>query len=121
MLTIELKDLKFYGYHGVHKDESKIGGEYIVDVSVYFEPRNFPVRYIDETYDYTNIYTIIKRRMEIPTELIETLTTEITQEILTTYNMAQEVTVKVRKINVPIPSFEGTVSAKYEWKRGGRR
>lgn len=121
MLTIELTDLKFYGYHGVHPEESKIGGEYIVDVYVNFEPRNFPVRYMDETHDYTNMYNIIKRRMEQPTELIETLATDITQEILSSYNTVHEVTVKVKKLNVPITAFEGAVSARYEWKRIGRR
>lgn len=121
MLTIELRDLKFYGYHGVHEEELKIGGEYFVDVFLNFEPRNFPVRYMDETYDYTNIYNIVKNRMEISTVLIETICTEIAQEILSTYNLAHEVTVKVRKMNVPIPSFEGYVSAKYEWLRNSRR
>lgn len=121
MLTIELNDLKFFGYHGVYAEEAKIGGEYLVDVYLNFEPKNFPVRYMDETHDYTNLYAIVKQRMEIPTELIETLCTEIAQEILSTYNQAYEVTVKVKKLSVPIPQFEGHVAAKYEWKRNARR
>jgi 7,8-dihydroneopterin aldolase/epimerase/oxygenase len=121
MLKIELSNLLFHGFHGVHEEESKTGGDYEVDLCVYLEPRGIPVRHMDETIDYTLLYQLVKQRMERPTRLLETLATEIAQEILSTYQNAEEVSVKIKKLNPPIPFFNGNVSAEYNLKRAGRR
>jgi dihydroneopterin aldolase len=120
MLKIELLNLLFHSFHGVHEEESRTGGDYEVDLNVYFEPRTIPVRHMDETIDYTLLYKVVKQRMEQPTPLLETLATEIAQEILSTYSKAQEVCVKIKKLNPPIPFFNGNVSAEFSLKRGGR-
>ena len=121
MLKIELSRLLFHAFHGVHEEESRTGGDFEVDLSVYFEPRTIPVRHLDETIDYTLLYQLVKQRMEQPTPLLETLATEIAQEILSAYAKAEEVCVKIKKLNPPIPFFNGNVSAEFTLKRGGRR
>src|SRR5215831_8444059 len=111
MLKLELSNLLFHGFHGIHEEESKTGGDFEVDLNVYFEPRAIPVRHLDETIDYTLLYQVVKQRMERPTPLLETLATEIAQEILSAYSKADEVYVKIKKLNPPIPFFNGNVSA----------
>ena len=121
MLKIELSNLQFHGFHGVHEEESKTGGDFEVDLIVYLEPRNIPVRHMDETIDYTRLYQVVKQYMERPTPLLETLATEMAQEIFSTYSKVEEVMVKIKKLNPPIPFFNGNVSAEYSLKRAGRR
>jgi len=121
MLKIELSNLLFHGFHGVHEEESVTGGDFEVELRVYFEPRVIPVRHLDETVDYTLLYQVVKQHMDQPTSLLETLATEIAQEILSTYSKVEEVYVKIKKLNPPIPFFNGHVSAEYSLKRGGRR
>ena len=121
MLKIELSNLQFHGFHGVYEEENKAGGDYEVELTVYLEPRKIPDRHLDETIDYTRLYQVVKQHMEQPTPLLETLTTEIAQEILSTYQKAEEVCVKIKKLNPPIPFFNGHVSAEYSLKRAGRR
>lgn len=121
MLKIELSAIKFYAYHGLYEEERKTGGEYQVDASILFTPRNIPVSYIDETIDYTVIYKLVYERMQIPTPLLETVVTDIAREILSSYALAEEVIIKITKINPPIPSFEGNVAVEYEWRRFPRR
>ena len=121
MLKIELSKLLFHGFHGVHEEEIKTGGDYEVELNVYLEPRVIPIRHLDETIDYSLLYQVVKQRMERPTPLLETLATEIAQEILSTYSKADEVCVKIKKLNPPIPFFNGNVSAEYSLKRAGRR
>ena len=104
-----------------HEEESKIGGEFEVDLNVCLEPRALPIRHLDETVDYTLLYQVVKERMERPTALLETLVTEIAQEILSAFSKAEEVCIKIKKLNPPIPFFNGNVSAEYTLKRAGRR
>lgn len=117
MLTIKLNDLRFYGYHGVYEEENSTGGDFDVNVIVCFEPVKVPVKHMDETIDYTHLYELVKRRMNKPTRLIETLAMEIAQEIFDTFAIACEVEVSVIKLNPPIPFFRGNVSAAYSLKR----
>ena len=45
MLKIELENLFFFAYHGIHEEEKNNGGNFDVSVSIGFEPRFFPVKY----------------------------------------------------------------------------
>lgn len=121
MLKIELSNLQFHSFHGMNEEESKTGGDFEVDLIVYLEPKSVPVRYMDETIDYTLLYQLLKQSMEKPTPLLETLVTQIAQEILSTYSKVEEVSVKIKKLNAPIPFFNGKVSAEYTLKRAGKR
>ena len=117
MLKIELSDLQFHSFHGVFEEESKTGGDYKVDLVVYLEPESVPIYHMDETIDYTLLYEVVKQHMEKPTKLLETLATEIAKEIINTYDKVKEVSVKIKKLNAPIPFFNGNVSAEYILKR----
>jgi len=113
MLTIELSKLQFHGYHGVHEEETRAGGDFEVNLVVYFNPVNLPVRHLNETIDYTQLYALVKRRMERPTRLLETLATEIAGEIFNSFPPIRELEVSIRKLNPPIPFFHGSVAAAY--------
>jgi dihydroneopterin aldolase len=123
MLSIKLNNLKFFGTHGLYPGEKFTGGQFEVDVIVQFEPRNIPVRYMDETIDYTVVYQLVKSVMDEPAELLETLATESVHRLLSAYGNAEYVSVYVRKLNAPIEGFEGEVGAHFEWRRhsGSRR
>lgn len=118
MLRIELNKMQFHGYHGVHEEESKAGGNFEVNLIVYFEPVAVPVRYLTETIDYTQLYTLVKQRMEKPTRLLETIATEMANEIFKIFSSVQELEVSIKKLNPPIPFFNGSVAAVYTAKRG---
>lgn len=117
MLTIHLSDLQFHGFHGVHEEESKRGGYFEVNLTVHFEPANFPVHHLHETIDYAELYELVKTRMSKPAKLLETLATEIADEILGKFSNVEEVSVAVKKLNPPIPFFKGSVAAAYKAKR----
>lgn len=117
MLSIQLNKLQFEGTHGVHAEEKLTGGRFEVDVIVRFEPRNIPIRYMDETIDYTRVYDIIKGVMEEPANLLETLATESVDRLLSAYVSAEYVSVTIRKMNAPIEGFRGEVGTQFEWRR----
>ncbi len=117
MLSIQLNKLQFEGTHGVYPEEKLTGGRFEADVIVQFEPRSIPIRYMDETIDYTRIYEIVKSVLDEPAELLETLVTESVHRLLSAYGSAEYVSVTIRKLNAPIEGFRGEVGAQFEWKR----
>jgi len=117
MLKIELSKLRFHGFHGVHEEESRAGGDFEVNLTVHFQPVSLPVRHLNETIDYTYLYELVKHRMERPTRLLETLATEIADEILSSFLSVEELEVSIKKLNPPIPFFNGSVAASYAVKR----
>lgn len=117
MLTIELNNLRFYAFHGLYKEEKKIGGEFIVDILVSYLPENFAITQIDETIDYTAIYSIAKNIMSHPEPLIETVAGKIAGAIFSKFSRVESLTVGIRKMNAPISAFEGNVAVKFAVKR----
>lgn len=113
-IRISLNKLLFVGYHGLYPEEKKLGNNYAVEVDIDFTPKQGVVDQLDQTIDYVQVYAIVKKWMEIPTPLLETLVGKIADDILLVQPLANIVFVKITKLHLPIPSFEGNVSVKIE-------
>ena len=116
-MRIELNDVVFFGYHGLYADEKKLGNTYKVNVHIDFAPNNSIVDHLDQTIDYVQVYALLKKWMDIPTSLLETLVGKIADDILATQSLANKVFVKITKVHMPIPQFEGNVSVFIEKNR----
>jgi dihydroneopterin aldolase len=116
-MRISLNKLLFVGYHGLYPEEKKLGNNYSVEVDIDFNPKQAIIDQLDQTIDYVHVYAIVKKWMEIPTPLLETLVGKIADDILSSQALANKVFVKITKLHLPIPSFEGNVSVKIEKSR----
>ena len=85
MLTVHLHKLLFNGFHGIHDEERILGNEYEVNCDVEFHENVDVIMHIDDTINYVTIDQIIRRRMAIPTPLLETVIMEIGNEIHTPF------------------------------------
>jgi dihydroneopterin aldolase len=112
MLTIELTGLHFHAFHGLYKEEKKIGGDYEVNVTIQHLPKKLPVEHIEDTIDYTVVYNLIYEIMQKPEPLLETVASLIASEILRKFSHAEQVSVSVTKLNPPIIAFQGSVGVK---------
>lgn len=119
MLTIHLTNLRFYAYHGLYEEETAIGGNYEVNVSVSHREAKSPVLHINDTIDYTAIYDLVKKHMQKPRHLLEAVATTLAKDILDTFALADEVSIAIKKITPPIIGFQGSVSVHYTAKRQG--
>ncbi len=117
MLTIELTQLIFHGYHGLYEDEKTAGGEFEVNVSIDHHPGKIPVTNLEQTIDYSAVYELIKQSMQRRTYLLETIATKLAQEILLKFSQAEEVRVSIKKAHPPIKAFEGQVAVIFCLKR----
>lgn len=116
-MRISLDKLVFFGYHGLYAEEKKLGNTYIVDVLIDFTAKKSIIDNLEQTIDYVQVYALIKKWMEIPTPLLETLVGNMADDILKEQLLAEKVMVKITKQHLPIAEFEGTASVSIEKSR----
>jgi 7,8-dihydroneopterin aldolase/epimerase/oxygenase len=112
MFTIKLQQIKLFGYHGVHKEESIIGGEFELNIEIFFEEKGM-ITALHETINYANVYEIVQQIFSIPTMLLETLAQKISMSIYESDNRIQKINISIDKINAPISNFIGRVGVTY--------
>lgn len=102
---ISLLGLIFHGRHGVSAAEKKKGQPFVVDLHLlgdYSEAARLDD--LSKSVDYSNVYDEVKRIVEGKScNLIEHLAHRIAVSILAKFKRAREVTVCVKKPNVPLP------------------
>ena len=117
MLSIHLHNIIFFAHHGIHEEEKILGNEFEVNVTIKLTPYQLPVKHLSDTIDYIAVYDLIKKRMAVPTSLLETLATDIAGQILAAFALAEEVTISIRKIYAPVSQLRGSVGVSFELKR----
>jgi dihydroneopterin aldolase len=108
LYTIHLHQLEFFAFHGLYEEERVVGNKFVVSVDVDFES-NHIITSISDTIDYTLIYEIIKKRMVIPTGLIEIVAEDIISGIHEKFGQVKQIKISIQKSNPPIISFKGNV------------
>ena len=113
MFSIQLTNLQLFSFHGIHKEEKILGGQFEVNVSVSF-PEQGPIQSLEQTVDYVKIYSVIKQRMNIPTALLETVAQDLAVLIQAADNRITAVDINIKKLHPPIPHFQGAVGVSYK-------
>ncbi|TDW97350.1 dihydroneopterin aldolase [Dinghuibacter silviterrae] len=112
-MTIHLENLRFYGYHGLYVHEQKLGAWFELDVSLEWPDPDRPIRHLHETVNYVAVYDLVKARMALPEELLETLAMEMAHLLKDHFPQLSGVGIRVTKINPPLLNFQGTVAVEY--------
>ena len=107
---IVLRDMVFYGYHGVFEAEREIGQRFEVDVELHLDLRSIGrADDIELTINYVDVYTVVKEIVEEQEyHLVERLAEAIADQILTAYDV-EAVVVRVRKPHAPIGGISAGV------------
>lgn len=113
MLTIKLKQLRFFAHHGLYEEERKVSNEFMVDLEVTFESTAATVTKMSETINYIKLYELVKKRMLEPTDLIETLAMTITDLIHQQYSQVKKVSITIQKKYPPVINFSGNVAVNF--------
>ena len=100
---VEVNGIKLYAFHGCLPEEGKIGGHYIIDVSVTTDFSQAAAEDdLSKTVDYVDINKIVKEEMAIRSKLIEHVGQRIISRIKSEIQRIDSVRVKVTKICPPI-------------------
>lgn len=100
---IILRDIEFYGYHGLYGEEKRLGGRYSVDVEIFCDlSRAGRSDKVCDTIDYGSVCRLIletanKKRFN----LLEGLAEAMARKILECFPV-EEVVVRVKKLRPPV-------------------
>ena len=101
---ILLEGMRFYGYHGVHPEEQRLGQRFVVDVALTVDLQAAGESDdLAETVSYSAAYTEIRRIVEgPPRKLIEAVAEDIASALLALDGRVQRVQVRVAKPEAPV-------------------
>ncbi|MBM3501449.1 MAG: dihydroneopterin aldolase [Armatimonadetes bacterium] len=99
---ITLRNLHFYGHHGVDAAERNLGGRFSLDVELVRDlTRAGETDDLNETVDYKAVYDLVAGIQRQGFCLLEALALNIARGILEAFDV-EEVTVRARKQSVPL-------------------
>jgi len=107
---IRLEGMQFYGYHGVHPEEQKLGQRFVVDVEVELDLQAAG-RSDDlaQTVNYATLYRVVQDVVEGPSRrLIEAVAEEIAARVQAACGHGRSGTVRVR-VAKPWAPIRGSV------------
>ena len=111
MDSIDIANIRCYGYTGLLPEEKKLGQWFSVDLIISFDLE--PVGHSDElskTVDYRLAIAAVKKLIkEEGFDLIESLAEAIANKILE-FERVQQVRVRLTKEAAPIPDFDGSIT-----------
>ncbi|HHV99716.1 MAG TPA: dihydroneopterin aldolase [Clostridiaceae bacterium] len=99
-----MRNMKFFGYHGVLPEEKEKGQNFIIDIEILADLENASESdELCDSVDYSKAYDLIKNIVEKNKfRLIEKLAGSISREMLSKFPKIQEITVVVKKPEAPI-------------------
>ncbi|GHT34337.1 7,8-dihydroneopterin aldolase [Bacteroidia bacterium] len=100
---IELRNMKFYAYHGVLPQERLVGNHFVVNL-ILTAPLDEAVSSDDpaRTINYATVYTLVADEMNTPSKLLEHVAGRILRSLRTHFPQITEIEVSLAKLNPPL-------------------
>ncbi len=110
MITVEVRDLRVFGRHGVHEDERERGQDFVFDVELDVGERGTGDR-LEDAVDYVEVAHAVKEVSDARQfALLEALASAVADELERRFE-PERLRVRVRKPEVRPAGLEGTVAA----------
>lgn len=111
--TIELNSIRFFGEHGMYEEEKKVGNEFEVDISIACKSPKKIITSIEQTINYAEVYSIIRKEFAQRRFLLETLAMQVADRLQQQFPQIETLKISIRKLNAPITNFSGYVGITY--------
>ncbi len=100
---IELKDIHLYAHHGVMQQEREVGAWFVIDIALTMNEYGCTNDdSIANTVSYADIYEIIKREMEKPSNLLEHVCKRISECIYSDFQQVAAINITLCKETPPM-------------------
>ena len=110
MITVEIRDLRIFGRHGVHEEERERGQDFLFDVELEVGERGTSDR-LEDAVDYVGVTRVVREVSDARQyALLEALATAVADELERRF-APERTRVRVRKPEVRPAGLEGTVAA----------
>jgi 7,8-dihydroneopterin aldolase/epimerase/oxygenase len=108
MITVEVRDLRVFGRHGVHDDERERGQDFVFDVALEVGERGTSDR-LEDAVDYVAVARAVQEVSDAHRyALLEALASAVADELERQFS-PERVRVRVRKPEIQPAGLEGTV------------
>ena len=99
-----MKNMVFYGYHGVMQEEKVLGQKFHIDAKLYLNLKGAGrTDDLNHTVSYAEVYEVIKKVVtEERFDLLEALSHRLCARILSDFEIIQEVEITIRKPGAPV-------------------
>jgi len=111
MSMIAIEGMEFYAYHGCFEEEKIIGTGFMLDL--YFKVDTVEAEKTDKlkkTINYLEVYQLVKKEMEISSNLLEHISRRILLSIQKQYPKIEWAKIKIQKLNPPLGGKMKSVS-----------
>jgi dihydroneopterin aldolase len=110
VITVEVRDLRVFGRHGVHEEERERGQDFVFDVELEVGERGASDR-LEDAVDYVEVTRVVKDVSDSQQfALLEALVSAVADELERRFS-PDRLRVRVRKPEVRPAGLEGTVAA----------
>lgn len=116
---IILKDLGFYGYHGVFAEEERLGQRFFIDLEIGLD-LSVPARTdrLSTGTSYGDVYDVVKQTFEGErTKLLEALGQNIVDALFGAFPTVDWVIIRIRKPEAPIAMVRGEAAVELHRQR----
>lgn len=108
MITVEVRDLRLFGHHGVHDEERERGQDFLFDVELEVGARGASDR-LEDAVDYVAVARVVRDVSDSRQfALLEALATGLADELERQFS-PERLRVRVRKPEVRPAGLEGEV------------
>lgn len=101
--TIELRDVHLYAHHGVMQQEREIGAWFTIDIRL--ELNDFSCAendMIDGTVSYADVYEILRKEMQQPSDLLEHVCNRISKRLYEEFKQITAIRITLSKDTPPM-------------------
>jgi dihydroneopterin aldolase len=110
VITVEVRDLRVFGHHGVHEEERGRGQDFLFDVELDVGERGTSDR-LEDAVDYVEVARVVQEISDArPYNLLEALATAVADELERRFS-PDRVRVRVCKPEIRPAGLDGTVAA----------
>lgn len=109
MDKLMIKDMRFYGYHGVYEKETKEGQPFLLQAELWIGQRESREEILDTTVNYADCYELVKEVFSTPFLLLENLALSIMEALFGYDKRIERVCVRIEKLRPPVPGDLGSL------------
>lgn len=118
MRKIKINNLKVHANHGCMNEETLIGGDYLINISLEYDfSLCAQTDNLEDTVDYVRIANLAKEEMKITKKLIETVVEKIVEKIKHVSEKINFISVSIQKINPPIDNNVESIEIIREYRK----
>jgi dihydroneopterin aldolase len=102
-MQLLLENITFHAYHGVFPEENRVGGTYVVTLTLDLDlQKASETDDLEDTINYQLVYDVVKAEMHQQSKLIEHVAGRILRAIMSTFLQIAKAEVKLKKLNPPL-------------------